>query len=48
VLTRGGLIMASKVEVVNRIELIDEALTVLQDLRRSEMRELEEIEAREG
>jgi len=28
--------MASKVEVVNRIELIDEALTVLQDLRRSE------------
>jgi hypothetical protein len=28
------------------IELIDEALTVLQDLRRSEMRELEEIEAR--
>jgi len=39
--------MASKVEVVNRIELIDEALTVLQDLRRSEMRELEEIEARE-
>jgi hypothetical protein len=24
--------MASKVEVVNRIELIDEALTVLQDL----------------
>ncbi len=38
--------MASKAEVVNRIEPIDEALTVLQDLRRSEMRELEEIEAR--
>ena len=36
--------MASKVEVVNRIGQIDSILTILQDLRRSEMVELEEIE----
>ena len=30
------------------IERIDEVLSVLQDLRRSEMEELEKIEAREG
>jgi hypothetical protein len=36
--------MASKAEVVNRIGQIDSILTILQDLRRSEMVELEEIE----
>jgi hypothetical protein len=36
--------MVSKAEVVRRIELIDQLATILRDLRRSEMAELEEIE----
>lgn len=40
--------MASKNEVVRRIEQIDCLLTCLQDLRRSEMNELEMFEALEG
>ena len=40
--------MASKRAVVAKIELIDQILTGLQDLRRYEMKELEEIEAREN
>ncbi len=37
--------MSSKAEVVRRIELIDQLTTILKDLRRSEMEELERIEA---
>jgi hypothetical protein len=44
----GGRLMVSKNEVVRRIEQIDCLLTFLQDLRRSEMNELEMIEAAEG
>lgn len=40
--------MVSKNEVVRRIEQIDYLLTCLQDLRRSEMNELEKIETEEG
>ncbi|VVB64247.1 Uncharacterised protein [uncultured archaeon] len=40
--------MVSKNEVVRRIEQIDCLLTFLLDLRRSEMNELEKIEAAEG
>ncbi|VVB69192.1 Uncharacterised protein [uncultured archaeon] len=40
--------MSSKSEVIRRIELIDQLSTILKDLRRSEMEELEEIEAEEG
>lgn len=40
--------IASKAEIVNRIEQIDSILTILQNLRRSEMAELEKIEARES
>jgi len=40
--------MSSKSEVVRRVELIDELSTILRDLRRSEMEELERIEAVEG
>jgi hypothetical protein len=36
--------MSSKAEVVRRIELIDQLSTILKDLRRSEMEELERIE----
>jgi len=39
--------MSSKSEVVRRIELIDQLATILRDLRRSEMEELERIEAEE-
>jgi hypothetical protein len=35
--------MATKEEVVHRIEKIDEIRTILDDIRRSEMTELEEI-----
>jgi hypothetical protein len=40
--------MPSKAEVVRRVELIDQLSTILQDMRRSEMAELERIEAEEG
>ncbi len=40
--------MASKRAVVAKIELIDQIMTGLQDLRRFEMKELEEIEAQEN
>jgi len=40
--------MSSKAEVVRRIELIDQLSTILRDLRRSEMEELERIEDEEG
>ena len=36
--------MTTKEEVVSRIEKIDEIRTILDDIRRSEMAELEEIE----
>lgn len=36
--------MTTKEEVVHRIESIDEITTILNNIRRSEMRELEEIE----
>jgi hypothetical protein len=39
--------MSSKAEVIRRVELIDELSTILRDLRRSEMEELERIEAEE-
>jgi hypothetical protein len=35
--------MTAKEEVVHRIEKIDEIRTILDDIRRSEMTELEEI-----
>lgn len=37
--------MISKEKVIRRVELIDQLSTILRDLRRSEMEELEEIEA---
>ena len=40
--------MSSKAEVIRRIELIDQLSTILRDLRRSEMEELERIEDEEG
>lgn len=39
--------MSSKAEVVRRIEMIDQLSTILKDLRRSEMEELERIEDEE-
>jgi hypothetical protein len=39
--------MASKDEVIHRIEQIDSIQTILQDLGRSEMDKLEAIEAEE-
>lgn len=39
--------MESKSEIVHRIEQIDHLLTCLQELRRSEMFELEKIEEKE-
>jgi len=39
--------MSSKTEVIRRIELIDQFSSILRDLRRSEMEELERIEAEE-
>ncbi|VVB68629.1 Uncharacterised protein [uncultured archaeon] len=39
--------MSSKAETVRRIELIDQLSSILRDLRRSEMEELERIEAEE-
>ncbi len=39
--------MPSKAEVIRRIELIDQLSSILRDLRRSEMEELERIEAEE-
>jgi hypothetical protein len=36
--------VSSKAEVIRRVELIDQLATILRDLRRSEMEELEEIE----
>jgi len=40
--------MSSKAEVIRRVELIDQLSTILKDLRRSEMEELERIEADEA
>ncbi len=40
--------MSSKAEVVRRVELIDQLSTILKDLRRSEMEELERIEDEEA
>ncbi len=40
--------MSSKTEVVRRVELIDQLSTILKDLRRSEMEELERIEDEEA
>ncbi len=40
--------MPSKSEVIRRVELIDQLSTILKDLRRSEMEELEQIETEEG
>jgi hypothetical protein len=40
--------MTSKSEVIRRVELIDQLSTILKDLRRSEMEELERMEAEEG
>jgi len=40
--------MPTKAEVVRRVELIDQLSTILKDLRRSEMEELERIEAKEA
>ncbi len=37
--------MSRKVEVIRRVELIDQLSIILKDLRRSEMEELERIEA---
>lgn len=37
--------MISKEKVIRRVELIDQLSTILRDLRRSEMEELEDIEA---
>jgi len=38
--------MFSKEEIVQRIELMDQIITIIRDLRASEMAELEEIEAK--
>lgn len=40
--------MSCKAEVVRRVELIDQLTTILKDLRRSEMEELERIEDKEA
>jgi len=40
--------LSSKAEVIRRIELIDQLSSILRDLRRSEMEELEQIEADEA
>ncbi|MCX6669788.1 MAG: hypothetical protein NTV25_08320 [Methanothrix sp.] len=40
--------MSSKAEVIRRVELIDQLSSILRDLRRSEMEELERIEAEEA
>lgn len=40
--------MVSKNEVIHRIEQIDAIQTILQDLRRGEINELETIEAKES
>ena len=40
--------MSSKTEAVRRVELIDQLSTILKDLRRSEMEELERIEDEEA
>jgi len=40
--------VSSKAEVIRRVELIDQLTTILRDLRRSEMEELERIEDEEG
>ncbi len=40
--------MSSKAEVIRRVELIDQLTTILRDLRRSEMEELERIEGEEA
>ncbi|VVB68181.1 Uncharacterised protein [uncultured archaeon] len=40
--------MSSKTEAVRRVELIDQLSTILRDLRRSEMEELERIEDEEA
>ena len=39
--------MSSKDEEIRRVELIDQLSTILDDLRRSEMEELERIKAEE-
>ena len=38
--------MFSKEEIVQRIELMDQIITIIRNLRESEMAELEEIEAK--
>jgi len=38
--------MFSKEEIVQRIELMDQIITIIRNLRASEMAELEEIEAK--
>jgi hypothetical protein len=40
--------MSCKSEVTRRVELIDQLLTILKDLRRSEVEALEQIEAEEA
>jgi hypothetical protein len=40
--------VSCKAEVIRRVELIDQLSTILKDLRRSEMEELEQIEAEEA
>ncbi len=40
--------MSGKAEVIRRVELIDQLSIILKDLRRSEMEELERIEAEEA
>jgi hypothetical protein len=40
--------VSSKAEVIMRVELIDQLTTILKDLRRSEMEELERIEEEEA
>ncbi len=40
--------MSCKAEVIRRVELIDQLSTILKDIRRSEMEELERIEAEEA
>ncbi len=39
--------MSCKAEIIRRVELIDQLSTILKDLRRSEMEELERIEDEE-
>lgn len=45
---RGCPEVSSKSEVIRRVELIDQLITILKYLRRSEMEELERIEAEEA